>query len=381
VVERLIVIAPPIEGNKLKKFIEMNDSEKRVIAISHDILTHHIAMIEDGVPEITYENTIRLCNSGEADGVIIDSLSFLYPGRLNRLIKMLKNRGVGTIYVPPASYLRRLDRYDKRFLFDTYLQYKTIFTLQLFLINKCNLNCKNCSHFSPLVKKSEYYNPKDIENDLKRLSKLGLYINEIDLIGGEPLLYDEDDLVEVIRKCSTYYPDTSIIISTNGLLLKKISRKLIDTVNEYNVAFSITRYPVVNDVLDELLKFLDENALTYYISEEVKEFFKRYTLREQDPQTAYERCYNSKYCINMLNGRISSCYVPFSVHYFNEYYDKDFFNGDKGMLNIHEATGDEIMEFISKATDCCKYCGSMINEKWDLWSSQLDKDYKTWLVE
>ncbi len=55
--------------------------------------------------------------------------------------------------------------------------YRRLPNLQFLITPMCNLNCKLCSHFSPLVKNEEFYQYDKFEKDLNRLK---LYIDRID---------------------------------------------------------------------------------------------------------------------------------------------------------------------------------------------------------
>jgi hypothetical protein len=61
--------------------------------------------------------------------------------------------------------------------------------LDLHLADHCNLNCCGCDNFSPLAKET-FADIRVIEKDCARMSELTEgRINEIQLLGGEPLLH------------------------------------------------------------------------------------------------------------------------------------------------------------------------------------------------
>ena len=70
------------------------------------------------------------------------------------------------------------------------------------LVEHCNLNCRYCSHFSPLAEPS--YLPVDVfEQDMQQLPELvGDDISTVHLLGGEPLLHPNiEHFVEIAFKC------------------------------------------------------------------------------------------------------------------------------------------------------------------------------------
>ena len=71
-------------------------------------------------------------------------------------------------------------------LFDPYLSY-----LEFHVADHCNLNCKYCTHYSPLVEKPVFTDYERFEADFRQLKKLIIDIGVIRIVGGEPLLNPE----------------------------------------------------------------------------------------------------------------------------------------------------------------------------------------------
>jgi len=119
---------------------------------------------------------------------------------------------------------------------DSYLSY-----LEYHVTDHCNLNCKYCTHYAPLVKEPVF---TDIERFKKDLTQLKKYIKDIGIIrilGGEPLLNPQlPEFIEFTRKT---YPGSVIWIVTNGMLLDRISPGLIDCMNKNIAFFHISYYP------------------------------------------------------------------------------------------------------------------------------------------
>ncbi len=59
------------------------------------------------------------------------------------------------------------------------------------MADHCNLNCKGCVHFSPLVRESVFPKLSDVERDFIRLREIIEYIDTIRILGGEPRLNPE----------------------------------------------------------------------------------------------------------------------------------------------------------------------------------------------
>jgi uncharacterized protein len=96
------------------------------------------------------------------------------------------------------------------------------FILQLFVTEKCNLNCKYC--YEKGIKRKDSMSPQIAESTLNRIiPQLDMYDNVlIDLIGGEPLLSFEliKYLISLAKKQQdVWQKKVTFFASTNGTLL------------------------------------------------------------------------------------------------------------------------------------------------------------------
>lgn len=82
---------------------------------------------------------------------------------------------------PARKYARRVLKRIRGLLAGPELKY-----LETHLVGHCNLACKGCGHFAPLVDKWFAF-VKDHENDMRQLSRMFSNISRIRLMGGEPL--------------------------------------------------------------------------------------------------------------------------------------------------------------------------------------------------
>lgn len=89
--------------------------------------------------------------------------------------------------------------------------------IDVHLTDHCNLNCQGCTHFSPLAQEF-YLDLQDFKNDIGRLAALtGAKLGQMFLLGGEPLLHPQ--LMQFFQIAREFFPNTQIIIITNGILL------------------------------------------------------------------------------------------------------------------------------------------------------------------
>ena len=115
-------------------------------------------------------------------------------------------------------------------------------SIDIGIVSHCNLNCKGCNHFSPIIPE-EFISLEEFESDIRRLAVLlSPKIRKIGLLGGEPLLHPQ--IAEFVRLSREVFPKQEIEILTNGLLLDKQSEAFWRNCRECNVSIEITRYPI-----------------------------------------------------------------------------------------------------------------------------------------
>ena len=112
--------------------------------------------------------------------------------------------------------------------------------IDVHITDHCNLNCKSCTHFSPLA--DEFYlDIKEYIGDIERLSELSKGdIGQIFLIGGEPLLHPQLKYFFQITRLN--FPKTRIIVITNGILLNKQDNTFWEACKKSNIEIWLSQY-------------------------------------------------------------------------------------------------------------------------------------------
>lgn len=138
--------------------------------------------------------------------------------------------------------------YVNKFRFIGWWLYRLIFLkshLEIELCGNCNLNCKGCSHYSPLAN-NNHLSLQELKDIQPILSKLSSSFRTVRLLGGEPLLNGE--INEIIHFIRLTFPNTPISLLTNGILLlnKKFKNNKLfwRTCRECNVEIIVTIYPI-----------------------------------------------------------------------------------------------------------------------------------------
>lgn len=165
-----------------------------------------------------------------------------------------------TLGVPAENILISEDIFqdEKLRLQNTALTPKDKLTFWVDIARHCNLNCKNCTHFSPLVKGKEFLEINLYRNDLERLAQLfGNRVGTIWLIGGEPLL--NPDITSFFRISREIFPTTTLTIITNGTLIPKMPASFWECVRDCKVTFNVSVYPIGLDY-SKVLETIRQNG-------------------------------------------------------------------------------------------------------------------------
>lgn len=318
------------------------------------------------------------------DMVLLPSTRMISFG-LEEYINQLEGLNIYQYKIVPSYVLRKrnLEESDYKKLEEIifregYRQINQLQHLQFHVIDKCNLNCKRCQHFSNLVRDDKLADFNGLYNDLKRLRELFDDINVIAILGGEPLLNPElDKYCEMVRKL---YPYSKLEIITNGLLIKSMSNDLIKSIVDNDILINISYYPVLSSVIDDIVEFLQKKEIKYTIGKRITTFSKKMTLvdcENVDVRKRFESC-RDRCCTTLRNGRLYPCYLPATIEYFNKEFD-EFINTDDSYIDIYdkEITGMEILSRIKKGFSICRYC---TEEKEYTWEQSRIVDKSDWLV-
>lgn len=176
-------------------------------------------------------------------------------------------------YREVAKYLENLglreniDYIDyKRFatIYDWYVEAKVyINRVDISVTNRCTLNCEGCNMLM-----SYYHNPQDrkldeIKQDLDSFFRWVDTVEDVNLLGGEPLLYPE--LAEVLNYIQDNYRDKiiDIYMFTNGMC--NLSEKLLEISHRMDVIYDVSDYTNGLPQLESRLIKFQETLLQHKI--------------------------------------------------------------------------------------------------------------------
>ena len=238
-----------------------------------------------------------------------------------------------------------------------------IIGLEYDVVSHCNLNCKGCSHFSPIAEPG-FGDPAAFRKDLSRLRELSDELGEIRLVGGEPLL--SDNLTEYIVAAHAVFPDSKILIFTNGIRLGSINNDLKDCMKQYGAQFSVTIYPPVNNYVRGMIEQLEAEGIAIYRSLPMP-FFGAWInpAGDSDPEAAAASCY-IPFCYAMDQGRIYRCSTENKIKVFEKHYKPDTAFPEGGIdLYDPSLTGSKLASYLLSPIEMCRFCGKTRKFTWD----------------
>jgi len=205
------------------------------------------------------------------------------------------------------------------FLYTAFVIPRKPIRLEFILTDYCNLNCKGCTHYSP-VAPQEFLPLEQLERDAKHLGIItGEKVENVYLIGGETLLYPQ--LPEAMSILRRHFPDKPIMLFTNGLLIPRMDETFWKAAIDNDVTLAITRYPISFDY--ENAEFIcQKKGVKYKIFADRSgdgQFF-RFALdkeKRQNRHIAHFKCFN-RGCISIIDSKVFPCSISACVGHLNK---------------------------------------------------------------
>lgn len=225
------------------------------------------------------------------------------------------------------------------------------------LTDACNLNCKGCSHFSPLAPR-EFIPLKNLERDVNILSRNCPDIPEVAIIGGEPLIYPQ--ITEAIKILRTGFPNSKIELYTNGIVLEWMKDEFWEAAKKCDVIISITRYPIKFDY-EHVENLCKKNSVKWNIFYDrgQKDGFFHFSLDksgEQNPYISHFKCFNFG-CLTVKDGKIFPCPISACVGHLNRAFNLDFKHSTGDFLKIEDVKNTkDLLSLRNHPVPFCKYC-------------------------
>ncbi len=224
------------------------------------------------------------------------------------------------------------------------------------LTTKCSLRCKNCNNLMPCYKKPYDIPVKEVLADIRRLLKRVDRIVKLTLIGGEPFIYPELNLVldEVLNSPKVMY----VSLTTNGTILPK--EDTLKRLRHPKTVVQLSDYGVPTQKMDEWIRILKKNRIKY-VPDKVVSWVSPGGTEYRGKGKAqlskeYNSCFSSRYCRTLLHGKFYLC--ARGAHLA----DLGFMDSRHDEFDIRVKRSDRLFrkEFrkylLSDYADACNYC-------------------------
>ena len=255
--------------------------------------------------------------------------------------------------------------------------------LDFLLTDHCNLNCKGCSVFAPLSTQ-KFADPEVFRADLMQLLKLvGEDIQQIHLLGGEPLLHPQVEQFAII--CRSIFCDARIDFTTNGLLIYDMPPSFWKVLRDNNVAIKYTRYPVNFDY-DKMIEYVQDMGVNVFSAGGNIKYFRRIPLNTKGTFNIHKSYIQCPYidCPQLRNGKLYRCPVSAFANVINgklraASHMNSFKIHAQDYLDIYQA-GDKntIREFLCNPIPFCQYCDMDRIDSCVPWETS-NRDIKEWV--
>ncbi len=231
----------------------------------------------------------------------------------------------------------------------------------------CNLNCKQCAHFSPLAEES-YIDVDQYTKDVNRLSELfDGEMSYILLLGGEPLLHPRlTELMEITRKA---FPVGRIRIVTNGILLPKMTDDFWESCKKWNVEISPSEYPIKFDY-DEWSKKLKTQGVKYTTYSPARStMYKIHPIcpkrggTDASCRSNFFHCPDASRCVTLRDGRMYTCDIAAHAIHLKKHFNLDLPLSKRNSVDIYAVeSGSELLEKLAHPIPFCQYCDVVVGE-------------------
>ena len=299
----------------------------------------------DGFPILSLDDLSRDC-------VVI--ISVYSPRNAVAIYKLLRLHGFHTIY----WFINTLGTPRNRvgFLQDECINLANwgdsiLPHLEIHISDKCNLNCRGCTHFSPLY----IENGDDFEaqmNGLKKLKKLFSCVGRIDILGGEPLL--NNNIKRYLIGIKKIFPQSYIQVFSNGLLIPSTDRSVFEVMERENISISISEYYPTHKMIEKISQTLDLNHVRYKIMGfDHKQKFNMPISIKNDSK--YPHLCISNGCVTIKNDMIARCPTLMYINKLNSTFDVCL--PEEGIYNIDTfKNGEQMLEKMEEEIPLCKHC-------------------------
>lgn len=221
--------------------------------------------------------------------------------------------------------------------------------LELHLANGCNLNCRGCSHFSPLFDRNSFPDANALLWDIARLAALFDGIGHLRLLGGEPLL--NPDLLLILPEIRRLLPESRLTIVTNGLLADRLGESFIEAVSHLDIAVRLTSYPATQQTVRQTAAQYQARGIDAQASP-LTSFFRLFL--RKDRKNGFQRC-ELRHCVLLHNGRLWRCSIAAFISVYNQAFGCRY--PEEAGIDIYDSEdGWSLLSKLDLPGELCQFC-------------------------
>ena len=255
-------------------------------------------------------------------------------------------------------------------------QYKSVydgFAISIHIVDHCDLNCMNCSHFSSIAV-PWFISEKLWTEQLQLLNKkLNNKLSHLIILGGEPFLHP--NIKNLLLIAQKIFSNTMISILTNGKIISQWNKIDWNKFNQNlsdNISITISKYPIIN------YSTLQNNSriLNYHIRND----FDKTTINKngtEDINNFYKCNRDNKYYFTLKDYKIYYCPFAAYINNYNQYFGQSIPIDFTDFLDLNTLTLEKLETFANTPKNICKYCKSAETVKWNLSNRQQNEFDKT----
>lgn len=206
-------------------------------------------------------------------------------------------------------------RYEKYKNVDSELLYSV--RLQFQITERCSLKCKDCSNLMQHYENPKTFDTNVLKKEIDRLTEVFDYINQIGIIGGEPLV--NKDVYDIVSYICTKDNVHNVHIMTNGTICPSVDD--IKKLDRTKVAFQISDYGTLSKKLDKLCNLLDEYRISYRVlqlhSWHDFGYCDNQNLPAKELADMFKKCALKDVCSHLSQGKIFVCSRAAHLYYLD----------------------------------------------------------------
>ncbi len=289
----------------------------------------------------------------------IDSIIFAMPNyALKEVAESLKDYSFLTAFAVPKYVVEFPNKFQSlsETLVEIDLSRPRLQQFESCLVEHCNINCKGCLKFCNMRTEEVFADFDSTIKDWTRMAELFGSIEQIKMLGGEPLL--NPDICAYVKEARRLFPSSDIYIATNGLLVQENLIELFEVMKENNCYFEISVYPILFNKIEKIEALLQKHGV-WYVTRRVEQFFRVISKDKlYDPKISYENCCSKDCTFLGPNGYIAVCGRPYYAKELNEIFGPLLLEPKDGFWNIHDENIDpwELSTNLKKHFSGCAQC-------------------------